>query len=212
MAIFNVWTDLTCPAACDDTLLLPALPSDPDCLLTPVRSQISDLFITPCGADNPFDWTVDPVEAVADAIDNTDTTNAKTKHLVGTGEITDHAPTVYEGPKLSRLITSRRYTLNFTVLLTDQLTYDFMRYLQCNWKDFSFQWANLGGNLFGDTDGARPSLVDVFFPQGSGNEDVEIARLQLEFDTTNGFIRRNANPLTASSACLTGAGEGVEGV
>lgn len=212
MAIFNEWTDITCPAACDDAFLLPELPADPDCLLTPVRSQISDLFITPCDADNPFDWAANPVDAVANAIDNTDTTNAYTKHLVGTGEIGDHAPTTYEGPKLQRLITSRRYTLNFTVLVTDDTVYNFLRYLACNWRDFSFQWANLGGNIFGDTDGVRPSLVDVFFTAGGGNEDVEQARLVLEFDTTNGFPRRSINPLAATTACLTGAGEGVGGV
>lgn len=212
MAILNKWTDITCPAACDDEFLLPALPSDPDCLLPPVLAQISDLFITPCGVENSFDWTATPVDAVANAIDNTDITNTKTKHLVGTGEIGDHSPTVYEGPKLTRLITKRRYTLNFTVLVTDQEVYDFLRYFHCNWQDFSFQWANLGGNLFGDTDGVRPSLVDVFFTAGGGNEDVEQARLQIEFDTTNGFPRRSVNPLTSSSACMTGVVEGVEGV
>lgn len=212
MAILNTWTDITCPAACDDTFLLPALPSDPDCLLTPSLSQISDLFITPCGAANPFDWAEDPVEAVADEIDNTDTTNAKTKHLVGVGEIADHAPTVFNAPKLQRLITKRRYTLNFTVLVTDQSVYDFLRYLQCNWTEFTFQWANLGDSLFGDTDGIKPSLVDVFFTAGGGEEDVEQARLQIEFDTTNGFPRRNTNPLASSTTCLTGAAEAVEGV
>lgn len=212
MSLFNEFTTPNCPADCDSEFLLPALPEDPDCELTERFSEISDLFITPCGVDNPFDWTQSPVALVADAIDNTDTANLKTKQLVGIGTIGDHEATTRVTARFRRNIIKRRYTLEFTASVADDLQYEFARYLQCNWREFVFQYATVGGDLFGDVNGIIPSFVDVFLPKASGEEAAQEARYVIEFDTTNGDPRRGVNPLFTANNCIGASSEVITGV
>ena len=197
MPTINSWTDITCPSACGVALTYGALPSDPDCVGIPPLSEISDIYIQPTGATAPFDYTGGNPTAVSGAIDNTDTTNAKTKHLVVIGTMGDPEETIYNGPKGTQVVTKRRYTVEARTPITAQSIYDFLRQIQCNALNFVFWIGTRGGYLFGGENGISPALSNARFPKAEGEEGVEQGTILLAFDTENGDPPRHPNPLAS---------------
>lgn len=190
----NTWTDLNCPD-CTETLNLGALPADQSCNSIPKLSQVCDLYITPNGAAQPFDWTGAPTIAlVAGEIDNTNVDNTKTKWIVGRGGVSEPEEIETQGFKGFSTISKRRYTLTMEVSILEQEHYDFVRQLQCGWSDFTFNYGNRGKHLFGDTNGITPVKVNGQLPLQDGEDDTEIGRIIIEFETDNGDPRRGDNP------------------
>lgn len=197
MPTINTWTDITCPSACGAALNYGALPEDPDCVSVPPLSEISDIYITPTGATDAFDYSGGDPVAVSGGIDNTDTANAKTKHLVVIGSQSDPEESVYSGPKGAQVVNKRRYTVEARTPITAQSIYDFLRQIQCNNLNFTFRFATRGGYLFGGEDGIRPASSNARFPKVEGEEGVEEGILVLAYDTTNGDPPRHPNPLAS---------------
>lgn len=191
--------DLTFSDNCAVDPLLPALPEDPNCIVPPKASEVSDLFFTPIAGTNPFDWTVSPVEAVADTIDNTNDDNTLSRHLVGKGSIADHTASTYAGPKFRNYVTKRAEVLEFLVPVNDG-NYEFLRYLQDQRVQdiFYFQYATFGGKLFGGEDGILFNSLDVFFPLASGADAYEEARIVIGWEYQEGRQQRSDNPLTTT--------------
>lgn len=195
--MINTWTRTfdDCPSGCDDELLLVALPEDPDCVVIPDLSEISDIYIEPTGADSAFDYSGgDPVEN-AGGIDNTDTTNAKSKWLVGIGEIGDPEEITYPAAKGRTVILKRIYTLTFRVIVKEDGVRNFLLQMQCGDTNHLFRYGTRGGKLFGGEQGIAPTSVNARLPLASGNEAVEEGTLVFTFETTNGDPPRHDNPL-----------------
>lgn len=198
MPDLNTWTDITCPSACGATLNYGALPSDPNCVSVPPLSEISDIYIQPTGATAPFNWTTPTAPtAVSGAIDNTQTDNSKTKHLVVIGSQGDPEETIYNGPKGTRVVSKRRYTDELRVPITSQQLYDFLRQIQCNTLNFVFWFGTRGGFLFGGSNGISPAFSTARFPKVEGEEGVEEGVMLLEYETDNGDPPRTPNPLAS---------------
>jgi hypothetical protein len=172
------------------------LAADPDCIVVPDLSQVSDLYITPTGASDAFDYPSgggDP-SATSGNIDNTVTDNSATKWMVGKGGVAEPEETEYIAQKGTKVITKRRYTLTFEVIVSDNSIRELLRQLQCNWKSFTFRYATRGGWVFGGEDGIAPAFVNAQLPLGDGDEDNELGRIIIEFETANGDPPRHVDP------------------
>lgn len=178
-------TFLTCPADCDTALALGALPVNQDCTTyTQEYSQIRNLIIKPAAASSPLSWTGAPtVTAVAGEIDNSDSTGAKSKILIGEGEITAPEKIVDEYPNRKERVSFRTYTLTHTIKQLDDSTYEFLRQLQCGDTDFTFYYDTVGGRLFGGAGGITPKMIDVDFIYSGGREDKESAQIIVTFES-----------------------------
>lgn len=183
-----------CPADCDAANTLPAIPASQDCAAYPqTLSQIGHLYIMPTGATNPWtNWSTTPT-ATANAIDNTEALNAKTKWLVGIGELPVPEKTVTEYPLLKSKTTDKLYTLTFRVLNLDAEQYEFLRQLQCGTLGFTFWYGDLGDWLYGLSGGIVPDMVNVRFPKGNGNTDKNVGIIILSWKA-DGDPERRVNP------------------
>lgn len=184
-----------CPEDCDTQAQFPAIPAAQDCAAYPqTLSQIGHLYIKPTGATNPWtSWSGTPT-ATANAIDNTEALNAKTKWLVGIGEIPAPEKTVTEYPLIKSKTTDRLYTLTFRVLNLSDAQYDFLRQLQCGSLGFTFWYGDLGNWLYGLSGGIVPDFVTVRFPKGEGNTDKNVGIIVLSW-RADGDPERRVNPL-----------------
>lgn len=196
---------------CDTANNLPALPSDPNCILAPELSQVNYLFFTPCTAADPFlNDGSNVVSLVSGEIDNTNTDNTKTRQILGEGGIGDHDVTEVEGPNRTTLIPNggRGYELQHRIIISDQETYEFLRQLQKSWIKFRIWYQDLGGFLYGKTEetgssaygGIRPSFVNVQFPKGEGRNDRGHATLIIRWDA-NADPHRYVSPVTVADDC-----------
>ena len=213
----------SCPADCDEALLFPALPQDPYCTLAPDYSQVAALFIAPCESEDPFVFNpyvppvVDPPAAAipanvglsSTAIDNTNTDNTTPRQIVVQGSVSEHEPTIYDGPFRRQLISNRAYTLEFIIPIPDQATYEFLRSLQCNPR-FRFWYQDIADWLHGpvaeatddDLGGIIPTLVNVQMPKGGGRDDLQTATIILSWDAPrSGEPPRWKSPLPYTISC-----------
>jgi hypothetical protein len=185
-----------CPADCDDLNTLPAIPEEQDCpSYAQSLSQIGHLYIMPTGATNPLtNWAGGSPTATANAIDNTEALNAKTKWLVGIGELPAAEKTTTEYPLLKSKTTDRVYTLTFRVLNLSAAQYAFLRQMQCGSLGFTFWYADLGDWIYGLAGGIVPDFVTVTFPKGEGNTDKNVGVIRLSWKA-DGDPQRRVNPL-----------------
>ena len=197
MPDINTWVGISCPSACGGTLNYGALPTDPNCVSVPPLSEISDIYIRPTGATDAFDYSGGDPVAVSGAIDNSDTTNTKTKHLVVIGSQGDPEENIYSGPKGTEVVSKRRYTVEARTPITAQSIYDFLRQMQCNNLNFTFRFGTRGGYLFGGINGISPAASNARFPKVEGEDGVEEGVLILAYDTDNGDTDRHPNPLAS---------------
>ena len=183
-----------CPADCDETNTLPAIPAAQDCASYPqTLSQIGHLYIMPTGATNPWtNWATTPT-LTGGAIDNTEALNAKTKWLVGIGELPAAEKTATEYPLLKSKQTDRLYTMSFRVLNLSDAQYDFLRQIQCGSLGFTFWYGDLGDWLYGLSGGIVPDFVTVSFPKGEGNTDKNVGIIRLSW-RADGDPERRVNP------------------
>jgi hypothetical protein len=189
----NTWTDITCQD-CDTDLDLGAIDADQNCNELPQESQISDLYIAATGATKPFDWsTITAPSAVSGAIDNTVTDSSKTKWIVGKGGIPEAEEVPYNAPKGRVVIAKRKYTLTFEVIVTDVAMYNLIRQLQCGWTDFTFNYGDKSGQLYGND--IVPTSVNGQLPKDPADDGLDIGRIIITFETDNGDPVRAANPL-----------------
>lgn len=183
-----------CPEDCDDVLLLSAIPASQDCTSYPqTLSQVGHLYIRPTGATDPFTNFATTPTVTSGGIDNTEALNAKSKWLVGIGDIAAAEKTITEYPLGKKKTTDRVYTLNFRILNLSAAQYEFLRQLQCGTLGFSFYYADLGDWLFGKVGGLEPDFVTVRFPKGEGKEDKNVAIIVLSWRANGDPIRR-VNP------------------
>ena len=100
-----------CPEDCDDVLLLSAIPASQDCTSYPqTLSQVGHLYIRPTGATDPFTNFATTPTVTSGGIDNTEALNAKSKWLVGIGDIAAAEKTITEYPLGKKKTTDRVYT------------------------------------------------------------------------------------------------------
>ncbi len=188
-------TFLSCPATCDDELLLGAIPENQDCTSYDQEySQISDLVIQPTGATTPFgNWATTPT-LVSGAIDNTDELNAKCKWIVGEGGIAAPTKETTDYPKRKQKTTNRRFRLEYNIKNLSDAQYEFCRQLQCGNTGFTFWYADLGDYIYGDATGISPDYVDCDMPSGGGRDDKAFATIIIEWDA-DGNPERRVSPL-----------------
>jgi hypothetical protein len=186
-------TFLTCPADCSTDLDYVAIDVDQDCIPALTKSEVSDLFFVPDGAADPFTNFATTPTYTASSIDNTDTTNAKTKHIVGIGDIPDPTESETAFPKGQLAVTERIYTLNFTVMNMSDAQYAFLQQLQCGKTNFTFYYADRGDKLYGIQGGIVPASVRVRMPKARGEGSVNQATIVLTWQA-DGDPDRRVNP------------------
>ena len=176
-----------CPAVCDDTLDLPAIDANQDCItIVYKKSQICGLVIQPTTGTGSLpaapgaSWT-DPTYW-ATAVDNTVTDNSAFKYVVGIGGLPAAEKTEIELPKNKVRALDRTYTITFSVRNLTDNHYAFFQSLQCGWTGFQFWYETVGGRFFGGETGITPSKVDVDFSLSEGVDDYEEAVLTLTFE------------------------------
>ena len=185
---------LTCPAGCDDDLLLGAIDADQDCTsYDQGRSQVSDLYIIPAAASDIFSsWSTTPAY-VANSIDNTNADNTKAKWLVGIGGIPAPEKSTLDYPKRKKKTGDRTYTLTHRILNLSDDQYEFLRQVQCGWTGFTFYYGDLADYVYGQAGGISPESVDVDFPKGEGNDDRNVGIITLTW-IADGDPERRVNP------------------
>ena len=189
----------SCPDSCDDENLLPAFLNEQDCAdYAQDHSQIHTVYIRPDGATDPFtDFATTPT-ATANAIDNTEALNAKSKLIVGEGGIDVPEKLILEYPKLQDKIVERTYTLNHVVKNLSAAQYAMLLKLQCGHvTGWSFYYASgMGTNqwLYGIQGGIPIFFIDVDFPKPGGREGRDSATLIIRYKATGDPLRR-VNPL-----------------
>lgn len=177
-----------CPAVCDDTLVLPAIDANQDCIAIEYKkSQICGIVFQPTTAvapavppSDPTDWT--SAAEWATLIDNTTTDNSTHKYLVGIGGLPAPEKAEIELPKNKVRALDRTYTITFSVRNLTDNHYEFFKALQCGTTSFKFWYETVGGRFFGGDEGIVPSKVDVDFPLSEGVDDYEEAVLLLSFE------------------------------
>lgn len=193
---------LTCPADCDDELTLGPIEVVQDCTAYSQRySQLCGLILMPDGATLPADWT--SAADWGDVIDNAITGNAKGRYLVGEGEIGEPEGVEAEYPKRKTRVSSRVYTLEFSVRNLSDVQYEFLRQLQCGWIDFTFWHETVGGRLFGGTTGIEPLGVNVSFLYSGGRDDKEEAVITLTFESDGDPDRADVDGIAEEVASST---------
>jgi hypothetical protein len=180
MSSLNTFTDITFPD-CENTFQLGAIPTDQNCLISPILSQVSDLYIKAENAPAPFTWAAGAPSLNDEGIGNNVPNNNRSKWLVGKGGIPDPEETVYQGPKLKEVVGRRVFQLTFETEIYSKGQRDFLRQLQSNWSEYTFWIGSLGGRLFGGEDGIVPYFSNAILPLRSGNEDTEIGIIVIEF-------------------------------
>lgn len=173
-----------CAEDCDGTVLYPSIEDDQSCTnFETFESQISDLYIVPTDATDPFTWaTTEAITGVVGNINNSDETNGSTKWLKGEGSIDVPAKTIIEIFDFKNKTSKRRYTLQFVVKNMSYAMYEFLRAIQCGSLNFNFYYANYGGHLFGKDGGIEPAEVDVDLPQGGGRDSIEQGTITLQWE------------------------------
>lgn len=175
MAINNFCSCVTC----DTEFYFGAFDADQDCPGSPSLSQVCAILIKPEGATGPIDWTVKT--DWESAVDNTDTANNFVKYLSGVGSIDTPDKTTLTVAKGQVVTTIRLYTLQMEVFNLSNTQYETLRKIQCNPTNYTFWVENIGGHIFGGSLGISPTLTDVDFPLGSGDEDIERAVLTIQW-------------------------------
>lgn len=212
MAINSFLTN--CNVGCAAQTALPALPEDPYCVSAPNYSQIHSIVISPCASEDAFlEDTGDAV--IGTAIDNTNAANTTPRLLYGKGGVAEHEVTEYEGPGRRNVISLRGYTITHEISLNDPLMYEFLRRLQCNYRQFRFWYIDLAEYLYGPIvaaaattyGGIIPSYVNVQMPKGEGRDDQQVATLEIRFESRTGDPPRWASPLPSGAALCEPAGD-----
>lgn len=194
----------TCPDNCSTEFDFKALDTDQDCASVPSLSQLTDLWMKPNSASAgtvPFQNWVDggyTVLANPSAIDNTTTDNSKCKWLTGIGGIDVPDKTVFTVHKRQKVTAKRLYTLVWNVYNLSNAQYEFLRSLQCNPTNYKFWYAN-DTHVWGKSTGIIPVSTDVDFPLGTGEGDVEMATLTIQFEAKTD-PERKSNPYSESDS------------
>lgn len=174
---------ITCPANCA-AATLGALPED-YCQLTPKQSEIDVVIFEgtdggPASMASGTDWTA--------LLDNTDATGTAAKFLIGSGTIAESEPLVTPVARFAEYVTSRLYTLVFTVFeLSDTATYDFLRKLQCGSIVPKIYYQSNGGFIYGkinaatDDEGIQLNDITVSMPKDAGREATDRAVITMRW-------------------------------
>lgn len=165
---------------CDcEQSVLSVLPDGIDCSYTPRNSQIAGIVMLPLGAALPTDWQ--SAQAFLDAIDNTETAGRKGKYFIGIGDIPESEDITVRLGRTHQEIIGRRWTLNFAPGMAVASQYAFLQNLQKTRRNFRFWFATMGGRLLGGASGIRPDFVSAKTIYGGGVEDLEAAKLILQW-------------------------------
>lgn len=191
-------TFLTCPADCDENLVLGATTDNQDCTNYQLEySQIFALIILPDGASLPSDWT--SVSAWASVIDNTISGNTKGRYIVGEGSIPKAEGEEVEYPGRKSRIVSKEYSLSLDVKNVDSLAqYNFLKQLQCGVTDYKVWIETVGGRLFGGPSGIDINGLDSDFPKSGGRDDKALAIVSVKWEADGDPLRTDISGLAAA--------------
>ncbi len=161
-----------CPETCDE-YTLPVVKSEYCPQNVQVRrGEIKRILIAEVNPEDktkplggPADWT--SIEAWTTAIDNDAT--GKVKSIYGIGDMPDPTDTyapIHDG--LEALI-DRLYTMNFSIVDTNDVNYNAARALQCG-GTFFLWYEDRGNYLYGGENGIKVELKSPRIPRERGNE------------------------------------------
>ena len=171
MTSLNTYTDCL---GCDVFTLPPA----PTCVPQPRLSQIVRVAILLYAAQLPADWTDGSEWDVV--INNSSNNVAFGRILYGKGSVAEPTETSVSLGKIDRIITRRRYVLEYEMVVND-MNRALLTRIQKGAKDFTFWYYTAGSILFGGSEGIVPLVVSASIPLLGGANDFELGKLRIEF-------------------------------
>lgn len=161
-----------CPEVCDEFALPPVKSENCPQAVTVKRGEIKRILLAEIDPEDPTkplngpaDWT-DPA-AWATAIDNEGTNTVKS--LFGLGDMPDPTDTfavIHDGKEA---LVDRLYTLNFSIVDTNDINYEAARKLQCG-GEYRLWYEDRGNYLYGGPNGIKIELKPPRMPRERGNE------------------------------------------
>lgn len=173
-----------CPEDCETAVLPNLVANTGDCnKYIPRLGQVCKIYFD---ADRIFPLpTVDTAGITAWAaanIDNSVADNSKIKCIEVQGGIAEPTETVEPMPKDTEIVTKREYTGTFIVKRLDDLTYNFLRALQCGYDGGIF-YEDLACYFYSASDGSGNSIkvkkTTVKFIKSNDNTTVNSATLEM---------------------------------
>jgi hypothetical protein len=191
---------LTCPD-CPTALPLADLPVNYTCFDLPIQSEIQWIFFVPVDATgvplagaNPFtSWATVPTITVG-AVDNSDPLKTHVIQVVGNLDAPTKQVAIQPGFKSTTF--KRTYAPSLEVTSLGDLTYEFMKTLQCGRTDgYKIFYGITGGYVFGDVTGNGICLreIDVDFVYARGEESFVSATILPKWSADGEAVRRT-NP------------------
>ena len=213
MAYINSFCDC---GDCSTDFLLPALPTDPNCVAGYQKSEITILLMMPTNATKPTDWTSRTDWEAVLANDNTD--NTKGKYLRGIGSLPAPEVTTVRVVDAVDIITYKEFTITHKIRALTDVKYNYLKSLQCNPTNYTFWYYTKADYLFGGSTGIQPFSTDVNFIYDEGKTSIVEAQLVIKWGTEScdpartsiADLEANFASLT-SNAIMLGTGAGVFG-
>ena len=194
--VLIIWWEISFPTDCDGTLDFPALPDySNECIPIPGKSQINEIYITPDGATDGFNYSGGDPTLTVGGFDNSVTDNSKSKFLPCSGGMDAPEPEIWEGPKEIDTVISRRYQLNLEIPYETIAEYLYLKHFQGNYRKYIVRFGDLDGWLFGGENGIRPFFVDAQFPKENSRTGRKICTLLIDFVTKDGDPPAHPNPM-----------------
>lgn len=192
---YPINTFTSCPADCDDVVLMPAVPVEQDCTSYPrYLSELGDLIIRWTGATDPFAAFATTPTYVAASIDNANADNTKSKRLSIVGNVAVPSAEDVPYPKQLTKKGKKLFTGRFDVYQLDDGTYSMLQLMDCGATNFTFYYTDEHW-VYGKQGGIVPASVSVEYPQNAGANNYAVATIVITWygDT---IPDRRINPLT----------------
>ncbi len=173
MSAINIFTvdcgDLTCPAGALGEMNAQSA----DCAAV-VQSEVNSIvWWHPTLGTSITNWG-DPTFASGDFdIDNTDATDIKQKRLFGVGDMPSPEFQSVTVNNFNQVDIAGTWTLNFDIYDVGDLSYDYLRKLECGKVKPAFVFTTVGGKIYGDGDGITATQFRLSPVLERGEESIE---------------------------------------
>lgn len=157
----------------------PAIGDLQDCHNTIFSSEISGIILLPTGAAAPTNWQT--LAGWTGVIDNSDNMNGFAKYFTGIGDVPIPQKTFIENAKGYKRITDKLYSTTIDVLSLHESMYTFLKYLQCNPRNYTFWLHTVSNHILGGATGIVPSFSQVDFPYERGEDGLQKGIVNIEW-------------------------------
>jgi hypothetical protein len=193
MSIVNIFaidcTDVDCPDG-----VLGAMDNQSENCNDVVQSEVNSLiFWHPTLGTAPTNWGPG-IAAIDFSIDNTDATDADQKQIFVTGAMAEPEDVTKTVNGFQEVVISRTFTLTATLFTFGDVTFDYLRKLQCGKVKPQFDFTTAGDKLIGKDGGITPSKFTLNYVLDEGEESCEKWTFEIQWKSLTAPDRLD-NPL-----------------